>query len=523
MTQPGNNNRVVNLSFYRKFGVRSGLMDTRTVKSYALPVLLLAVLAGVVFWPAEKDPSLVLSEGAERPEVLLPEAPIAKRYRHVRLNPAAIDSVRKGDQVVELQLFPGETVRVVLDPSERTGDCSTEVQGTLEGVPGSMVSMVTLDDAVAATVQYPDGRMYMVNYAGGGEHSIVELDGNAMHTPHELQEHFEAQPVIQSPDGAVTMTPQLQFGVTNRVNGFPQFTHVLTRTNPWPTQVVLGPVNYGPPIMSIMVLYTPEAKKQCAGLLGIESRIRLCIAQVNAAFRRSLVTAKLVLAHTGEVNYNTAGNLFLDLRNVTFGLTPDLLEVHKLRQAHRADLVSLFVAASPDVFHGTSWMLNRMFPAPDYGFNVVEAVYAPTSVFAHEIGHNLGCNHATNDIGGYLNGAMTNSHGWRFTTTVNGNTYPMRTIMAYGAGPRLGYYSNPNVNIWGSPAGNAASAFNANTISNTAPMVGSYLTEIIHVQKLGPNAVADQTLLPGTTNRPGVRQPRRNIRLNFGPGRFTND
>tara|TARA_B100001971_G_scaffold6592_1_gene5483 strand:+ start:397 stop:1872 length:1476 start_codon:yes stop_codon:yes gene_type:complete len=484
-------------------------------KENLLFVLPIAVLLAIAFWPDNSEPGLIMREAEVRPDASVPEAPIAKRYRHVQLNPSAIQAVREGGQVIELELFPGETVRVRLQESEQTGMQSTEVFGSIEGVPGSMVTLVTYEDVLAGMVQYPDGRSFMVNYAGGAEHSIVELDSAAMHTPHELQEHFAAQPPVHSPDGSVTMAPQLQFGVTNRVPGFPGFTHVLSKTNPWPTQVLIGPINYGPPIVGIMVLYTPTAKRQCAGLLGVESRIRLSVAQVNAAFRRSLITAKLVLLNTEEVEYTTSGNLYKDLLNLTFGRTPQLLEVHKLRQEHRADLVSLFVGGSPQIFHGISWMLNGMRPAPSYGFNVVEGIYAPTSVFAHEIGHNLGCSHATNDIGGYLHGAYTNSHGWRFNVTTNGNTYPMRTIMAYGAGPRLGYYSTPRVSIWGSPAGNAAFADNANTISNTAPMVGSYMTEIIHTVKLGPNAPSKITLLPGTATRPGLRQARRTIRLNF--------
>ena len=102
-----------------------------------------------------------------------------------------------------------------------------------------------------------------------------------------------------------------------------------------------------------------------------------------------------------------------------------------------------------------------------------------------------------------------------FHTTVAGRTYPMRTIMAYGAGPRLGYYSNPNVQVWGSPTGISNSANNAYTISKTAPMVGAYLTEIIHTKKLGPNARSRITFLPGTATRVGLRQQRRSIRFNF--------
>lgn len=484
-------------------------------KEFLVFVLPVAVLLAVVFWPEDSEAVLIMREAEVRPDASVPEASIAERYRHVQLNPSAIQAVREGEQVIELELFPGETIRVRLQQSEQTGLQSTEVFGSIEGVPGSMVTLVTYESVLAGMVQYPDGRTFMVNYAGGGEHSIVELDNDAMHTPLELQEHFAAQPPVHSPDGSVTMAPQLQFGITNRVPGFPQFTQSLMRTNPWPTHVPLGPINYGPPIVGIMVLYTPTAKKQCAGLLGVESRIRLSVAQVNAAFRRSLITAKLVLLNTEEVEYTTSGNLYSDLLNLTFGLTPQLLEVHKLRQAHRADLVSLFVGASPQIFHGISWMINSMRPAASFGFNVVEGIYAPTSVFAHEIGHNLGCSHATNDIGGYIKGVFTNSHGLRFNTTVAGRTYPMRTIMAYGAGPRLGYYSNPSVQVWGSPTGISNSANNAYTISQTAPMVGSYMTEIIHTMKLGPNAPSKITLLPGTATRPGLRQPRRTIRLNF--------
>ena len=151
-----------------------------------------------------------------------------------------------------------------------------------------------------------------------------------------------------APDADAAIMPALQWGVTNRVNGFSAFTHVL---HPPPTLGLLkycrGAVNWGPPIISIMILYTPDAKKQSTGLLGIETRARLSVAQVNAAFRRSGITAKLVLAHLGPINYRTSGNLVTDLKALTYGTTLDLYNAHLMRQQYRADLVSLFVGASP--------------------------------------------------------------------------------------------------------------------------------------------------------------------------------
>ena len=84
----------------------------------------------------------------------------------------------------------------------------------------------------------------------------------------------------------------------------------------------------------------------------------------------------------------------------------------------------------------------------------------------------------------------------------------MRTLMAYGVGRRLGYFSNPNVNVWGVPTGDTNFANNAFTIQQMAPVVGSYFTQIIQTTQLVPNA-QPISVLPGTTNRPGIRQPRR--------------
>ena len=483
----------------------------------ALLILLPFLLVGAVsLWrAAQPGPGLVMEQAAERSILSLPEHKIAKRFRHVRLHPDAVEDVRRGGRLIELELFPGETVQIRLEESEFTSGNSTEVMGEVVGVPRSMAVFVTVDDALAGTVELPDGRQFLVNYAGNGEHSVVEVDPLAMQSPHHLQEHYVARPIELAPDADAAIMPQLQWGVTNQVNGFPQFTHVLTQTNPWPTQVLQGPINWGPPIISIMILYTPEAKRQCTGLLGIETRARLSVAQVNAAFRRSAITAKLLIAHIGQINYRTSGDLGTDLKALTYGTDMNLYNAHVLRQQYRADLVSLFVGASAgELFHGMGWMITSFNPAPSYGMSVIEGVYAPTSVFAHEIGHNLGCQHATNDIGSWVTGAFTNSNGMRFNVNVNGQNYPMRTIMAYGAGPRLGYYSNPVINVWGSATGDTNLANNAWTIQRTAPMVGNYLTQIVQTQMLTNNY--STSLQSGSSSSQSLPPNRATIRLPGG-------
>lgn len=479
-------------------------------------IVLGLVTLGSWLWPPSDRAALVSEVMPLRSRDQLPEAPIAKRFRHVRLNPDTIEAVQAGGRVISLELFPGETVKIRLGRSIQTDAVSKEVHGELIGHPGAAVSLITYKDVLAGSIEFSDGRHFLINYADDESHSIVEVDAAKVHASRQGQQadvHPETISLFQPREGGVVSMPQFRYqpGVRYRVPGFPQFTHVLTLTNTiatnlWP--VPLTPV-LGPPVVGVLACYTGLAEKQCGGKTGVETRVRISVAQVNNAFRRSAITARLVLLGTEKISHVTSGNSTADLVNMTFATTRGLFEVHEQRQRYRADLVSLFTGASPNnILHGSSWMLNSTNGAPAYGFNVVEAIYAPTSVFVHEIGHNLGCSHATNDVGGFMHGAYTNSHGWKFGVTTNGNTYPLRTLMSYGVGRRLGYFSNPNVAIWGVPTGDTNFANNAFTIQQMAPVVGSYFTEIIHHTQLVPNA-QPVSILPGTTNRPGARQPRR--------------
>ena len=105
------------------------MKERKDILLFLLPI---AVLLAVAFWPEDTEPVLIMREAQVRPDASVPEAAIAKRYRHVQLNPSAIEAVRQGEQVIELELFPGETIRVRLQQSEQTGMQSSEVFGSIE-------------------------------------------------------------------------------------------------------------------------------------------------------------------------------------------------------------------------------------------------------------------------------------------------------------------------------------------------------------------------------------------------------
>ena len=474
--------------------------------------------------PPQLISPLTPAQVAEAEKTPVPEAKIAKRTRHVTLDPEVMRTLQQSEGSLSIELFPNETVTIDFERAEPDAKESISVTGTIRGQPSSQVVLVTHKGALGGSVSLADGRSFLINYTGKDRYAVVELDHSKMSESKEMQEHLAAG--FPSPDkipknGVVSM-PQLPWGQTIPVPGMPWFTTTLIGAqNPWPQMTNV----YGPPVIGTMILYTPEARDQLAGLLGVETRIRLAVSQINECFRKSGTSARIRLMHSGVIEYGSTGNITTDLKWMTYAYGPQTPEIHVLREQHRADLVTLMVPDSgQNLLHGTSWLLTSDNPAPSYGFNVIEAPYVNTSVLVHEIGHNLGCNHAPNDIGAIYGGAFTNSFGYRFSTTnVNGTANLLRTIMAYGPGRRVGFFSSPTNSFYGVPMGNATHCNNVYTIERTAPMVGTYMSGgygppyYYNPATSGGTQLNSQTTAPGLPpppyNRVQLRQPGRSFRV----------
>ena len=156
--------------------------------------------------------------------------------------------------------------------------------------------------------------------------------------------------------------------------------------------------------------------------------------------------------------------------------------IHALRGTYGADLVML-ISDGKD-YCGIAWLMCGNNPGfESLAFSVTAQVcISPTYSFAHELGHNMGNNHAPVDPVGC--GAYNYSYGYK---DLDQN---FRTIMAYYPGARTLHFSSPTVNYQGYPTGtstqnNALSINNVrNTIANfrsatrptiTSPTAGSQL------------------------------------------------
>ena len=175
------------------------------------------------------------------------------------------------------------------------------------------------------------------------------------------------------------------------------------------------------------------------------------------------------------------------------------MEIHEQRQRHRADLVTLFTGASLNSY---AWQKAGCSTART-ARRLMGLMWWRRSTRRRRCSCMrlaiIRCSHATNDVAGLCTARLP-IHMMKFGITTTEH-YPMRTLMSYGMGRRLGYFSNPNASIWGVPTGDTNFANNAFTIQQMSPVVGSYFTEIIHHTQLVPN-VQPISILPGTTIAP---------------------
>ena len=104
-----------------------------------------------------------------------------------------------------------------------------------------------------------------------------------------------------------------------------------------------------PDLIDLMVVYTPGAAAAANGRPAIEALIQLGVEETNLAYQNSGVRQRVRLVHRQEVPYQDSGSMSVDLGRLATVGDGYLDEVHALRDAHGADLVSLLVTPGPAV------------------------------------------------------------------------------------------------------------------------------------------------------------------------------
>ena len=123
--------------------------------------------------------------------------------------------------------------------------------------------------------------------------------------------------------------------------------------------------------------------------------------------------------------------------------------VHTLRNAHGADLVSLIIEGTS--LCGIAWLMTTQSNAFEaFAFSVVARICATGNYsFGHELGHNMGLQHDRADAP--ADGVFPFSHG--YVDAPHGFRDIMGVAASCGGCMRIQNFSNPNVTFNGFPTG----------------------------------------------------------------------
>jgi hypothetical protein len=226
--------------------------------------------------------------------------------------------------------------------------------------------------------------------------------------------------------------------------------------------------------IDVLVFYTPLARAGAGGTAAIEAEANLFIAQSNDAYANSQIGLQINMVHLEEIDYDESGTYSGHLASLANPGDGIMDHVHGLRYHHSADMVAMLVADG--TYCGIAYLMQELSPASESVMFSVTTWYCGGLVFAHELGHNMGCCHAPGDGGGCTNaGLFPYSVGYRYHGD-SGTQW--RTVMAYSPGNRIPFFSNPDVS-WdgeptGVPAGQPGEADNALTINQTRETIASF-------------------------------------------------
>ncbi|MFJ4385143.1 zinc-dependent metalloprotease family protein [Pseudomonas sp. NPDC089408] len=265
--------------------------------------------------------------------------------------------------------------------------------------PFNWVSLVREGDKVVGDL-HVDGQLYRLDYIGNGRHVLIKVDESKLPP--------EAEPLAGLDSGKRDPT----------LGKRPQSAHSIIRV--------------------LLVSSIQTRARNPNYRMGLAQALQ----DANLYMRNSRVAITYELAGFYDADYDETGRTYkqqLDDMRLAKPFGVDLL---KVREALRADLVSLYSSGSE--YCGLAWINASKIQ----GHSVISCLGA----LAHEMGHNLGGKHNWHE--GDAVGNPPYAYGYRY---ISGSPR-FSTQMSYScspACPQIPYHSNPDVTYQNIPVGTA--------------------------------------------------------------------